>query len=324
MQSRWDREFSFIHLSSSGYAAPHSKFGWTNLFVAVFRMDKNDCIVFHSQSSLPYLSLAFLVKKIFFLKGRYIYDIHDFHELNPEVKILSKEYLRYIVFIILEYIVFKSKGIGKITVSDGLAKLIAKRYASKKPFVVRNISLQQGESLKCSGVDVSDSIVYFGTKERVPVDAIPKLVQEGIYMDIYGRGIDENWLRNAIGEYDKTRVRVHGEYFPENLNFLNSYKLTIIFAPQDVSLNFRYSLPNKLFQALAAGLVVLVSDNFEEMIDLFSDVPNAVLPVNINDICDVINNARNHSKFGDNPELSEKIKSIQSESREIYMRATGG
>ena len=324
MQSRWDSTFSFIHLSSSGYAEPHLKLGWKNFFGTVFRMGEKDCMVFHAQSSLPYLLFGLLVKKIFFLKGRYVYDIHDYHELSSKIKILSRDFFRYIVFFIFEYAVFKFKRIPKITVSDGLATLIAERYSAKKPSVVKNISLQDLKSAEYASSSRSDSILYFGTRERVPLDAIPKLHNQGHCMDIYGRDIDEAWLRNSIGEYDKEKIRIHGEYFPENLNFLQSYKMTIIFAPKDTSLNFKHSLPNKLFQSLAAGLVVLVSDNFEEMINLFSDVPNAVLPINSNNICDVIEIAKNHSKVDDNSDLENKLKLIQSESKNLYVRTTRG
>ena len=111
MQSRWDSAFSFIHLSSNAYTEPHLKLEWKNLFSVAFRMGEKDCMVFHAQSSLPYLLLAFLVKNIFFLKGRYVYDIHDYHELSPKTKILSREFFRYIVFFVFEYIIFKFKKI---------------------------------------------------------------------------------------------------------------------------------------------------------------------------------------------------------------------
>ncbi len=321
MQSRWDKQFSFIHLSSSGYKRPHLKLNWKSLINVAFRMDEKDSMVFHAQSALPYLVFAFFIKKIFFLKGKYVYDIHDFHELNPKAKIFTKEYVRHIVFFALEMMVFKFNEISKITVSDGLAEIISKRYSALKPFVVKNLSLQEKDYAKFLDNRHTDSVLYFGTKERVPLDAIQKLIKNNIHIDIYGRGIDRAWLKEMIGDFEGKSIKLHGEYFPDNLDFLHLYKFTIIFAPNDVSLNFKHSLPNKLFQSLAAGLIVLVSENFTEMIDLFSDVPRAVISVNVDNIVDVIDSIKN---IDGNLSLIKKIELLQAESRNIYLKVTEG
>lgn len=325
MQCRWDDEFSFIHIDPNGDGGSSLKFGCTTLLQKIFKLANGDAIVFHSQSSLPYLLLAFLFKKIFFLKGRYVYDIHDLHEQNSNSQILSRDFLRYWIFLFFEYLSFKINEIPKLTVSDGLSNVMSIRYSANKPGVVMNISVEPIQSRGPTGGQRLQSIVFFGTKERFPIDALPELVRGGFELHVYSRDVDATWLANRLSEREIGCVKLFGEYHPNKLDFLPNYDLTIIYSPEDKSLNFRHSLPNKLFQALSAGVTVLVSENFEEMLDLFSDTPCAVLPVNLSNLGETARLARISKKKNiENDKLSSQIKLLQSNSRRIYLEATKG
>ena len=323
MQSRWDKEFSFIHISSEKNNSNNLEFGWITLLKVIFRIKNADVVIFHAQSALPYLAIAFLLKKVFNLQGRYVYDIHDLHEHSPEVNGSIKSFLRFYLFLTLEYFLLNVDQIKKITVSSGLARTMGARYSCKEPVVVRNISLSPTKPKIRARETQSDAIVFFGIRERVPIDAIPILESEGYHLHLYGRGIDHDWLSQEIASYDKKNIHCFGEYSPNDLSFLEKYRIALIYAPKDDSLNFKYSLPNKLFQSLAAGLTVLVSENFEEMISLFSDVPHAVVPVNLLNLAETIASVKSKG-IVDGYLIQRKIEGIYFESRRNYLNVVGG
>jgi len=321
MQSRWDGGCKYIHLTSSDNYQHDVRLSFKNLFMICRNLNKNDVIVFHAQSSLPYLIFASIAKKMLNFGGRYVYDIHDLHEYTKTISKDGRAIFRHIVLLVFEAIVFKIKNIKKITVSDGLSTIMRKRYSCEIIDVVYNVSVSELNAKIDFSLKKKNNIVFFGTKERLPIKALKKLSSQNIVVDIYGRGIDDLWIEEVAG-VPKEYVNVHGEYNPNDLRFLTNYKASIIFSPDDLSINFRHSLPNKLFQSLNAGHTVLVSENFFEMIQLFNDIKFAVVPVKLENIADVFFDAMNNRQESYSSEVTLKIFSLYQKSKKTYLNIT--
>lgn len=265
MQQRWEKESIFIHLAKDKDYTKNIELGFFNLFKKIKSSNKEDVFIFHAQSSLPYLISGWIAKKLLAKKSNFVYDIHDLHEWNNNDSMFSKNAARFYVLDALERIAFKITAIKKLTVSCGLSKIMKERYRTSAPVVVRNISSQPRVGVT-SAHRLERAIVFFGIKEHAPIGIFERLRDAGIEIHLYGRDMTREWLRE-LG-MDCQNIKTFGEYFPNDLSFLNKYKILILH-PDGESLNYKYSLPNKLFQALDHGLGVVVSDFFEEITDLF-------------------------------------------------------
>lgn len=216
---------------------------------------------------------GWIAKKILKKKSNIVYDIHDLHEWDVNDAKFSKNTIRFYILGALERAAFKIKEIKKLTVSQGISEVIAREYGVNPPIVVRNISIIQNENKKPIETRINNAVVFFGTRERVPFKIINELKKFNIELHLYGKNITKEWLKKLLPENDLENVKFFGEYDPNNLEFLDAYKAMIIFAPENKTLNFKYSLPNKLFQALERGVAVVISENFEEMRDTFPSTP---------------------------------------------------
>ena len=284
MQSRWDGDSVFIHKSQNDNYKHNKKFSLVSVLNVMQKSSRDDVIVFHAQSSLPYLLVSYVFKKITGRKISLIYDIHDLHEWESSYRIIARSGLRFFILGFLEKIVFSIEEIRKITVSNGLAILMANKYKKSLPVVVRNTS---GEVEEVEYLDrEKNAVLFFGIKERAPIGLLGKLNSAGVEVHLYGRGMTGDWLKGIFGNNHKG-VKVFGEYDPKKMGFLNNYKVLILY-PNDNKLNYKYSMPNKLFQAIDHGLCVVVSDYFEEILQTFQKATGCIYDANDKNIQNVV------------------------------------
>lgn len=314
MQSGWVANNYYIH-KAKFYNNLSSKLGFFSLFKVVLGLNEDDVLVFHAQSSLPYLLFSKLICFLFFKKNILIYDIHDLHEHSNYRSVYAK--FRYHVLLWFEFFACKIKSIRKMTVSNGLSKTISSKYKVEEPVIVYNCSVEAVNHIKPLE-DRSEDILFFGTKERFPVDLLDVIKESNMKLSFYGRGVSYEWLGEINKDYDKSLVNIHGEYSPDNLSFVSDYKIALNFFPENNSLNFKYSLPNKLFQAIGMGTTVIVSENFYEMIELFSDVEYAVVPASMDNFIDVVGDVINNKKLDDARNGISKLLKIKKESISNY------
>ena len=237
--------------------------------------------IFHAQSSLPYLLFGVFLRS--FMRSKkitMIYDMHDLHEVKWLGSIWHKfrySLIRGWLLGFMERIVFQLNSIKKMTVSNGLACIVAEKYETEKPNIVRNISYFD-EVLDVSTKSFENRLVYFGQKKHAPMEAfLDSVIKNGLPMDLHGRDIPElNMGQCVFSDIGGSVIHYHGAYSPDDLYFLREYDVLVLWRPDDSSLNYRFSLPNKVFQAMWFGMSVIVSANFEEITELFKDVPGAV------------------------------------------------
>jgi hypothetical protein len=267
MQSAWDKSSFYIHLSDK------SQDNSLNLtFPQLLRISRassdKDKFIFHAQSSLVYLVTLKLLGVL--SRDQIIYDIHDLNVIQEKLNYMR---LRGISMHILEFVTLKIMRISSITVSSGLAIIIAKRFKSKRPLVVRNISAEMREGSMKKEVD-QNKMVYFGTFDRLPNKFFVELEREGLQLDIYGRFNNGKASQTMQDALEQGVIKYCGEYNPGDMGFLRNYAyLYYNIDPYDV--NYRFAGPNKFFQALVYGLVILTPQGYSELSFLLKDIPGA-------------------------------------------------
>lgn len=234
-------------------------------------------MVFHGQSTLPYLLISWIFIRLTSRRFSFVYDMHDLNE--KPIRGGLRSVLRYQVFYFLEFLLVKS-GVSIITVSKGLSRIFYKRFRYS-PKVVYNVAFEVEQDRLFSdavgGARERSGLVYFGLikPDRVPLFLAREVIQvegQGVF-DVYGRvpigsfGIYASELEKLASD---TALRLCGPYKPEAMGFLEKYRYSWLCFESD-RLNIRYCMPNKLFQSLSAGLCCVISDRLVEARTLFGD-----------------------------------------------------
>lgn len=186
--------------------------------------------------------------------------IYDSHELFTEVpELIGRPIIKFIWRIQEKIFVKRAKAV--ITVSEGVANELKKRYNLKNIEVIRNVPMRTStEVFK----DKQPTIIYQGALNigRGIELAIEMMKQLPCYkLLIIGTGDVEIKLRKQMLENNLfDRVQFLGQLPPENLRLITPTAWLGLSLEEDMGLNYRYALPNKLFDYIAANVPVLVSD----------------------------------------------------------------
>ena len=286
LQSGWeDGRSVFIHHVKPGRPAtvPEKPFALRSILDAMkaSKGGKPPRFVFHAQSSLPLLLLSYLLRRFF--GGRdalFVYDIHDLHEGGEPYRTLGEKirygFFRHHILALLERIVLGLRGVRALTVSSGLSRTTADWYGCPAPAVVHSAMYPRRDASELQAMPRhAKALLFFGTPERLPVDLIDAIGAAGLELHLYGRFKGREGVEEQLGRALPDHVKVFGEYSPDDLDFVGTYPYLLLFKPSDRRLNFRYSLPNKMFQSLGYGVSLILSENFEEMAEVLSPVPGA-------------------------------------------------
>jgi len=236
---------------------------------------RKQVFVFHQQSTLPALLIAYFLSLLMLRSHGFVYDMHDLAEASRWSSAREKRFVR--VYKIIEYLVARL-NIPVITVSQGLCRVFRDRYG-RTPKVVYNIGLSAPVK-ECSVP--SRDVVYFGQikEERLSLSDIEILSRTGMRVDLYGvlpNITESTWADRLLAIVRASGGSFHGRYSPDDMDFLSPYRFSLI-AFEAERENIYFCMPNKLFQSLSKGLVCVVSDNMKEMIETFSST-GAVVPM---------------------------------------------
>jgi len=201
-----------------------------------------------------------------FARRRVIYEAHEFfagHEL------LLRRPLRRALWMGIERLAIPIID-HLLTVSEPLAELYRQRYPQlKKISVIRNLPLRSSfpdqASLADSGADSPFTLVfhgYFHKGRALPqmIRAMAQVRTENIRLLLVGGGPLEAELRQLVTEQNlDNHVHFH-DFIPHDqlLSFLSTADLGLALIQPD-SPNRTYSLPNKFFELIGAGVPVLAS-----------------------------------------------------------------
>jgi glycosyltransferase involved in cell wall biosynthesis len=161
-----------------------------------------------------------------------------------------------------------------ITVSGSIADWLQDKYhLDERPMVLRNIPGAwdeiRGESLRTlAGANDEQQIVIYtgrittGRGIEETIDALPELGGD-VLLIMLGYG-DPLYLEKLVARADRggvaDRVRVVGPVPSDQVSATASQADVALVAIQPICLSYRYSLPNKLFEAIQGGVPVIASD----------------------------------------------------------------
>ncbi|MGE0076340.1 MAG: glycosyltransferase [Bacteroidales bacterium] len=195
--------------------------------------------------------------------------VYDSHELFSEVPELIGHPIKKMIWRLTERICIKKASVV-FAVSDGVAQELKRRYRIA-PIVVRNVPIKKEiESFK----DKRPTLIYQGALNvgrgiELAIDVMNYLTCYRLI--IIGTGDIEIQLRKRMLDQKLfDRVEFVGRVKPHDLHKLTCTAWLGLSLEEDMGLNYRYALPNKVFDYINAQVPVLVS-NLPEMRKLVED-----------------------------------------------------
>lgn len=217
---------------------------------------KPDLVIANDWRALP---LAFAAKRG--CGARIIYDSHEF---APEEfadswrwRLLARQ---HVVRIEDRYI---READAIATVSDGIADALAQRYGLARPTVISNTPAWQATAFRPTTRPIT--VLYHGAV--VPRRGLETLIEsvslwpEDFRLVIRGPaqgGFDQH-LRNLAGPFGE-RIALEPPVPPDQLVSTAAQADIGIFLLSNSTTHARFAMPNKIFEYIQAGLMVITSD----------------------------------------------------------------
>ncbi len=216
---------------------------------------KPDIIHANDFDTLPSAYLA-----SFFTKSKIVYDSHEIYTGMPQLNSMRK--IRWIITKIEGFII---KRVNKVvSVSNAAAVVLSGMYKIEKPTVVTNcpFSIKQDE-LKPKNPDFE--VLYQGIMsphrgyEEFVLSA--KTLDTGINLVLRGFGSIEEKLKDLIASNNLQKtVRFDPPVEVSELVAAASRSHVGVILTKPVSDNFKYTVSNKIFECVQAGLPVILSN----------------------------------------------------------------
>lgn len=279
-----------------------------------------DIIYSNDLDTLPGCALGSLLRH-----KRLIYDSHELFTEVPEL--INRPIIKFIWRIQEKIFIKRAKAV--ITVSDGVANELAKRYKIKKIEVIRNLPVRTStETFR----EKQPTLIYQGALNvgRGIELAIDTMKQLPCYkLLIIGTGDIEIKLRKQMLESNLfDRVQFLGQLTPDNLRLITPTAWLGLSLEEDMGLNYRYALPNKLFDYIAANVPVLVSD-LPEMRKIVEEyeigiVANSRNPIELaNQIADLFDDKKRYESISKNVKKAAEQLTWQNEEPKLLNLING-
>ncbi len=238
------------------------------LFYTEFNIRLFFFLLFHKADLLVANDLDTLLPNYLITKLKRIDLVYDSHEYFTEVPELVNRKRTQNIWKTIERNIFpKLKDV--ITVNDSIATLYEKEYGIK-PEVVRNVPVLQKSNFKSAnrellGIPETKKILILqgaGINIQRGAEEMVEAMQfiEGAVLVIVGGGDVIGRLKEIVKEnslQEKVIFKPRQTY--DNLMQITAIADLGLTLDKDTNLNYRYSLPNKLFDYIQAGIPVLAS-----------------------------------------------------------------
>ncbi|MCK5820636.1 MAG: glycosyltransferase [Bacteroidales bacterium] len=220
-----------------------------------------DLFLANDLDTLPAVWMASKLRKI-----PYVFDSHEYFTEVPEL--VNRRAVQKIWKSIERRILPGTKYM--LTVNEEIAHLFEKEYDIKVRVLLNVPNVSRGEAVQEFQGQIPGSfegktlILYQGAINKGRglenmIDAMPKLSAYALL--VIGGGDILDILRKQVADLNlKETVHFTGRLPMEELLWYTQQADIGISLEQDLGLNYRLALPNKLFDYMHAGLPVLVSD----------------------------------------------------------------
>lgn len=192
-----------------------------------------------------------------------VYDSHEYFTEVPELQ--NKKFIKHFWLCIEKFILPKLKF--AYTVSESIAKEYSEKY-NVKFSVIRNLPLKMKKTtiyplpayILPKKKILYQGAVNIGRGVEVMMDVIKEISRDVVFI-IAGEGDLYDQLRKKAEREDITnKVFFTGRIPNEELAGLTIQADMGISLEEDMGKNYRYALPNKLFDYIQAEIPVMVSD----------------------------------------------------------------
>jgi len=215
--------------------------------------------------------------------------IYDAHELFTEMKeVITRPEIKKRWMAIEKFAVPKFKN--GYTVSYSIAEEFKKRYGAEYA-VIRNLPYKKATSQTVN--QQQKILLYQGAvnEARGLENLVVAMKEVNAVLFMYGDGNIFNKIKSLIDTYElNKKVFLKGKVLPEELNVITSKAYAGINLVEPQGLNQLYSLANKFFDYIQAGIPQLTM-NFPEYKKINDEYEIAVLinSVDVNEIADALN-----------------------------------
>jgi|TARA_B110000285_G_scaffold129548_1_gene145745 glycosyltransferase involved in cell wall biosynthesis len=227
----------------------------TRLFLFLLFSRKSFLFSNDLDTLLPnYLISKIQKKKLFF----------DSHELFSEIpELVNKKRVKNVWIYLEKIIIPRLENI--ITVSDSIKNYYHNLYGISAT-VLRNIPKIEKISQKNFEIDTKGRkvILYQGSVNigrgiELMIDTMP-LLNEYLFIVIGDGDIIDKLKTKVIKLSLENRVKFLGKKTPQELKTLTPNAVIGMSLEEDLGLNYRYALPNKIFDYIHANVPIIVSD----------------------------------------------------------------
>ncbi|HDP76538.1 MAG TPA: glycosyltransferase [Bacteroidales bacterium] len=279
-----------------------------------------DIIYSNDLDTLPGCALGSLVKR-----KKLIYDSHELFTEIPEL--INRPIIKFIWRIQERIFIKRAKAV--ITVSDGVATELAKRYRINKVEVIRNFPVRTNTKTlrEKQPTLIYQGVLNVGRGIELAIDMMKQL--PGYKLLIVGSGDVEIKLRKQMRENNLfDRVQFLGQLTPDNLKLITPTAWLGLSLEEDMGLNYRYALPNKLFDYIAANVPVLVSDlpEMRKVVEEFEIgiVASSRNPIELaNQIADLLDDKKRYESISKNVKKAAEQLTWQNEEPKLLNLING-
>ncbi len=232
----------------------YGEFNLRLFFILLF--SKKDILL---SNDLDTLLPNFLASKL--QRKKLVYDSHELFTEIPEL--VHRPFVKKVWLAIEEWIFPKLKNV--YTVSPKIAEIYTHKYGVHVE-IIRNLptkkQLEKGSfpfSTEGQKIILYQGAINLGRGLELMIKTMPFL--ENYLFLIIGDGDITEGLKDLVAEKNLTeKVKFLGKVLPEKLHSFTSLAAIGISFEEDLGLNYRYALPNKIFDYIQAEIPVLVSD----------------------------------------------------------------
>ena len=238
------------------------------LFYAEFNLRLFFVLLFHKKDILLANDLDTLLPNYLISKLQIKKLVYDSHELFSEIPELVNKPFTKKVWRILERRVLPNLK-NTYTVSSSIADYYDKKYQTKfkvirnLPLMIRTISKGNlSFDHKEENIILYQGAINIGRGLELIINTMPFL--SNCILVIIGNGDIIKNLKAYVKNTNIEKVRFLGSLTPDELQEITPLANIGISVEEDLGLNYRFSLPNKIFDYINAEVPILVS-NLPEM-----------------------------------------------------------
>ncbi len=243
------------------------------LFYAEFNIRLFFFLLFQKKTILLANDIDILLSNFLISKLQRKKLVFDSHELFSEIpELVDRKKVKKVWLYLEKKIIPKLKN--AYTVCGSIAAYYEEKYQAKFK-VVRNLPIKMSVEKEALKFETNKKIILYqgavnvGRGIELMIEAM-QFINDYLFLIVGGGDILYDLKRKVEKLQLQDKVVFYGKVTPKELKKITPNAVVGISIEEDIGLNYRYALPNKIFDYLQAGIPILVS-NLPEMKKIVHD-----------------------------------------------------